>query len=197
MPHAPRRFTILDGMVLVAATAAGLAVPPAFVPELDVLGLPEMVFEVLSQPPTLLDLLPVVAELVSYLAIPCLLAWTLATVALSLRRPRPPLRRLARRPGILACVMASAVFLLTGAVVFAIIAWTVPILTRHHVYVMWSIHGTVQGGLAVACCWATMLLSRVWWPEPTWLDRLGRLLGACWLVLVPFFAVGILFFPMY
>jgi hypothetical protein len=28
--------------------------------------------------------------------------------------------------------------------------------------------------------WGAMKLTKRWWPEPSWIDRLGRVLGVCW-----------------
>ncbi len=46
---------------------------------------------------------------------PCLVSWTLAWMALGIRRPRPPLRRLARKPS-----MAAGLALLLALVVKAV-----------------------------------------------------------------------------
>jgi hypothetical protein len=35
--------------------------------------------------------------------------------------------------------------------------------------------------IAVGSVWAVLALDRRWRPEPKWLDRLGRILGAYWL----------------
>jgi len=45
-------------------------------------------------------------------------------------------------------------------------------------------------GLAVATAWLTLALTQGWHPEPAWSDRLGRILGVCWIIL--FFACGML-----
>jgi hypothetical protein len=34
---------------------------------------------------------------------------------------------------------------------------------------------------AVVVTWAILAVGRRWWPEPTWLDRAGRLLGLAWI----------------
>ena len=39
------------------------------------------------------------------------------------------------------------------------------------------------GGFAVAVAWATLALTRRWRPDPTWPDRLGRLVGLVWVVI--------------
>ena len=49
---------------------------------------------------------------------------------------------------------------------------------------IWTGDGAAEAiGLAVVTAWLTLLLTRGWHPEPTWIDRLGRILGACWVVL--------------
>lgn len=36
-------------------------------------------------------------------------------------------------------------------------------------------------GAAILSSWATLALSRRWRPQPTWLDRVGRVVGVAWL----------------
>jgi hypothetical protein len=36
---------------------------------------------------------------------------------------------------------------------------------------------------AILAAWLTLILRRRWCPEPSWLDRMGRLLAILWLIL--------------
>jgi hypothetical protein len=121
---------------------------------------------------------------------PCLATWTLALVALRLSRPRPRVYRVALQPGAATCI-AAALGLIFGAVDFAL-----------STFWWWALHGerlpwgrvashsmeylfqaTPRIAVAVAAVWTILALSRRWRPEPTWIDRLGRFLGALWIAL--------------
>jgi hypothetical protein len=58
--------------------------------------------------------------------------------------------------------------------------------------------GSIVAGSAVLWCWVTLALSGRWRPARGWLDRLGRVLGCCWLVLWLVYAVANfrLFYPL-
>ena len=45
-------------------------------------------------------------------------------------------------------------------------------------------------GFAIAACWLVLIVGRRWRPEPSWIDRCGRALGAYWILLVPVVRVG-------
>jgi hypothetical protein len=88
-----RRFTLIDAMVLIAATALAL-VPIRYG---DSFGLLE------SIPSTsALEWLSFFAYGSYWILTPLLVAWSLALWALRFRQPRPRLRRLFRQPGMTA-----------------------------------------------------------------------------------------------
>jgi hypothetical protein len=173
-----RRFTLADGLALVAATAAGLALMRvAFGATLamilrDITYLPSRPEEVLDR----------VATLLLVLVMSCLATWTVAVALLVLRRPRPGLRRLVRRPGAMACLAAGVATLANLAIYLAaegsrlaeMSNWAGPILVS-----------SILAGTAVASCWLTMAASGRWRAERAWLDRLGRALGFAWLASYP------------
>ena len=103
-----RRFGVADGLILVAATAIGLAASRAITP--DELTL-QATWEAGLDPPqggwSLLFIVQFACILIDVAVIPSLAAWTIACLALRLRGPRPPWRRLARRPGMVACLAAT------------------------------------------------------------------------------------------
>ncbi|MFO0888604.1 MAG: hypothetical protein U0790_05580 [Isosphaeraceae bacterium] len=84
------------------------------------------------------------------------------------RRPRPPIRALLRQPG----TVASLAF------VFGVV-WVTGWLHRLFLgkFNYWTAN-SVAAGCAVAVAWALLALSRKWEAEPSWVDRLGRVLGA-------------------
>jgi hypothetical protein len=174
----PRRFTLLDLMVLLAAAAPGLAllrpsapsVSSAFgwTPWLDV-TLPgtDWVTRGLGGPGFTMDLLIDCTNLV----LPFLAIETVAILALRWVRPRPPWRQSVRQPGQAACAAATLGLLaLLGP-------WPPGI----------RLAPLLPGGLA-AGAWLGLAATRRWHPERSWIDRAGRALGIAWLVTVPLFA---------
>ena len=109
---------------------------------------------------------------------PLLLGWTIAWALIRLAPPRPPLRRLARQPGSVACGVA----LLVGGVE-VIMQW----LTLLNADLMSSLVSDGAARLsaeiapAVLGAWATLRLGGCWRAERGWVDRAGRALGWSWL----------------
>jgi hypothetical protein len=174
-----RRFTIADGLILVAATAAGLALMRSAFGPFTIDAVLRKVGD-LNRPPE--QLMDGAAGLVIVFVMPCLAAWTLAVALLVLRRPRPGLFRLTRRPGAMACFAAGV------ATPAALVAHLVVMRSRvanlgsvvEAVVMSWTLAAT-----ALVSCWLTMVVSGRWRAEPTWLDRLGRALGFAWLAVYP------------
>jgi hypothetical protein len=175
LTRANRPFGLGDGLILIAGAAVGLAAAQA-VASIDGCGLtvPHVGLS-WSQ-----DIAQVFADVALWLVEPFLEAWTLTCLILFLRPPRPALRRLWRKPGALACLVAAILMLLMAAV--GIVADRTMIPSYFHVYVP-LLFGSVHAGAGVASCWMTMLLWNRWRSEPTWLDRLGRLTGAVWIAI--------------
>src|SRR5262249_5207283 len=94
-----RRFRLADALILVGATAVGLAVSRLLAPDLTLRQFSEYV----TKPPdggwSLTSVCQLTAELSAIAVIPGLVGWTLACLLLRLLRPRPPWRRLSRQPG--------------------------------------------------------------------------------------------------
>lgn len=167
-------MNLVDGMILVAATALAFAVArPAL----------------LGRPAPLVIVLAVVPSL--------LIAWTLAVLALRLRQPRPSLRALMRQPGFTAIAAASAA-LAVAAVPFAAVLvyrWFHPVPTiRVFTIDRWVairrstvewlpivlVHSAAFVGPAVAGGWLHLAASGRRRTERGWIDPLGRFLGAIW-----------------
>jgi hypothetical protein len=93
-----RKFTLLDAMILVAATAAGLGLLQMFLAG-----------------GRFFQGTPFQGRFSSYVLsgieaiYPFLMMWTFALFVLGLRQPRPPVRRLVRQPGMAACAAASLI----------------------------------------------------------------------------------------
>jgi hypothetical protein len=195
------RFLLSDAIVLVAATAVGLAVARPYYATM-----------------ALLDWSPPIPQAAPFngwvkglwgclvLAAPLAMAWTLAILALRLRGPRDRWSRLVRQPGLVAGLMATLVLawrllgfatmclrvigqprlwilnVRHGALSGALMGWPPHHLlfeTDHYLDTMAAI------GVAVGSSWIFLLASGLWRPERSWLDRAGRALGWFWIVTLP------------
>ncbi len=197
----PRKFLLSDVIVLVAATAIGLAV---FKPYHDVLF-----------PPRFIPFFPSGTPFTGWingmwtcviLASPLPMAWTLAFLALRLRRPRVRWRRLIRQPGLVAGLSAAFVLVwrLSGFATMCarvigepnLAIWVVRYREKGGSMAAWPpgwllfdtdhfLNTMAMIGVAVASSWMLLLLSGQWHPERSWIDRAGRVLGCFWIAILP------------
>ncbi len=176
----PRRLNLLDGMILVAAVAAGIALTrflclenPYFDPSPP--GVP------VPRPPgfgangSTLNLVNRTMTIWVATLSPTLLL-------IQLRRPRPVLSKVFRQPGTQACLATIAPTVLES-VVLAFTALrggleAIHLLQSQFVYPNLSF----SGGSSIIALWSTMFLTRQWHPERSSIDRIGRALGVCWIV---------------
>jgi hypothetical protein len=204
----PRRFLLSDAIVLVSATAVGLAVVKPYYAAMTPLR---------WTPP-----FPFATRFIGWiegvwvcliLASPFAAAWTLAVLGLALRRPRARWSRLVRQPGLVAGLMAAFVLVvrLPG---FATMCVRVVGNSNLAVRNVTSIGGGGIGrgggcftglppgylwfdadhflntmamiGVAVGSSWILLLLSGRWRAERSWNDRVGRVLGWFWIAILPF-----------
>jgi hypothetical protein len=97
-----------------------------------------------------------------------LLSMTPAFLLIRFRRPRPPLREMLKQPGTVAGLAVTfGYFWVTG--------WL------HRLYfgrIGFHTGPAVAVGGTVIVAWAILALSRQWESEPSWVDRMGRLIGA-------------------
>jgi len=196
-----RKFLLSDAIVLVAATAVGLAV---FKPYVAALGPLRWTGPI--GPAT--QFIGLIAGLWGCLirAFPLVMAWTLAILGLRLRRPRARWSRLVRQPGLVAGLVAALVFAWRMAGFATMCARVIgdPGLAVFNVRFTGGIGGFVAGppgclvfdmdhfvntmamiGVAVASSWVLLLVSRQWRPERSWVDRAGRALGWFWIAILP------------
>lgn len=179
----PRGFRLLDTMLLVAAVALGCAIISGVyrsskrLPSED---LHDVFFDWSADSLSAYGAKPLI---LATFCTPIATMTSLALIPIFLRRPRPRWRRLARQPGLIAA-FASALALapiVLPVVVASLVAWVLPsgaILFDELDW--WSL--TVFGGTAVLASWATLLAGRHWRAEPSGADRLGRVLGAFWII---------------
>src|SRR5262249_4634363 len=167
-----RRFTLADGMVLVAATAAGLALSRPYVRSLG---------GALAGPG--LGVIPRRIWLGAWS--PYLMAWSSALAILSLRAPRPSRRHLGRQPGGAACHAPRLVLFLRGLMALYASVSTMQVFPYYR-----FILGTANlPGPAIAAVWLNLAIGRRWCPEPDWVDRAGRLIGVLWIALFLFMSL--------
>src|SRR5262245_16769334 len=182
MSHAeqPRRFAISDVLVLIAGLAAGLALARATSPEFTT----RQLRDALLRPRggwTLWHAFGLTLELGMFFFIPFVAGCTPACLLLQLARPRPPWRRLRRRPGFVACLIATAFVVVTlsiAMVLLATSAWEFRLSSDR--YLVAHVLGGLLAGFGVTAGWSTMKLCGACRPAPAWPDRLGRLTGAIW-----------------
>ena len=171
-----RRFTMGDGMVLVAASAASFGLVRAIDPLRTVVRYPLHVLTV--------------AYFFAGTA-----TWTPAVLALRLLQPRPSLQRLCRQPGF-AATFAGATILGLSLATVAILALVRAIRSGQvttlgqpalHPFPGWwtsvMIHFGWSVGPAVIVSWLMLIASGRRRPERGWLDPLGRALGVAWIAL--------------
>jgi hypothetical protein len=184
-----RRFTLLDGMILVGSAAVGLAAIRGLSRETNWGDLASALIENFAWDLDLFD--QFVPELMM-VAMPLVVAMTLGVLALRLRKPRPRWRRLARQPGLVACLALLLAWAGAGAYTTAhVMSQAAFVVVKHGPFwqdpANWlepfTLSGAPLSGFAVVVAWATQILVGRWRAEPTWPDRLGRLAGLGWIAI--------------
>jgi hypothetical protein len=120
--------------------------------------------------------------------LPWLIALSWAMMAIRLRRPRPPMRRLWRQPGATASAMIVLTFVLVASQVVARIM-TMPRAYLANMHKPWNQSTesylfllSFDGSMLIAGAWATLALTRRMRREPGWIDGLGTAVGATWII---------------
>jgi hypothetical protein len=170
-----RKFTVVDAMLLIMATAIGIVLVRAILP--NVTAMIMSILADLAHPPKQGVSATADAWQVALLAgSPLLAAWTVALLLARLGRPRPHLRRVLRQPGAVACAVATLAMAVDAT-------WIIPIWVRgaSPLKAAYSFVYHFDVGFAVLGGWAVLVLSGRWRPEPSWIDRAGRIIGATWI----------------
>jgi hypothetical protein len=176
-----KRFSVSDVVVLTAATALGLCWYTSVDHEVVLAHLKGAL-------PEKLDARWVTTTLAAdvWFCWPMAFVWSLAGLFLRLCRPRPRLRHLMRQPGFVAyCSVAVVGLLLVFPMLVADAAldFASPLSPWEHLTFDWENANAV--GLTVAVGWIVSWLSGRWRPEPSWIDRMGRIFGVYWITMVP------------
>ena len=179
-PSDPRRcrsFNLGDAMILVGSTALGLgflkASWPGISESLQLAGDPRKDYPRFE--------IALFQSLIYWSLSPMLAAWSIAVLLIRLRRPRPDRGDLANQPGWNASVVATIFLLMLSMQAFASEKFRWSTMT-------WAYASDLSDavGPAVAGAWWVLVFSGRWRREPGWIDRLGTILGACWLFLIAF-----------
>jgi hypothetical protein len=185
-PRIPRKLTILDGMILVAAVAGGFSLRRLADDAIATHGF--MVYFHVGSP---LD--RIIEEV-----FPFLVTLTPAVLVMSLRRPRPRWRQVARQPGMAASCAAIPPIAMASIGMYNMAnfmdrpEWYLPAgMEAKIIYGISSplpplgeIYGTYGSviGLWVLGAWLLMAVGGWWRAERSGIDRLGRAFGAAWIV---------------
>jgi hypothetical protein len=167
-----RPFGLADAMIVIIALGLGLAIArPALVLIANaVRSDPRWRFQTLDGAVSLGSMLNIVLLNLLFFLLP-------AFLILRLKRPRPPLRLLIGQPGFAACAAPVAVVL-----VVLPLSLLAPSGLGQQII---EFAAQVIVIAAVPLAWVFLIATRRWDPEPSWIDRLGRILGALWMVCVP------------
>ena len=164
-----RPFTLGDAMIFIIALALGLALarPAIHSLALGIGRVPQSYYWTRAGVVQIARHLIIIVFVFLLFLLPAfLIMW--------LRRPRPPLRSMMAQPGFLACAAPVAVFLCS----LPLYALAPSGLGQRVI----DIGAQVLLVAAVPLAWVCLIATHRWEPEPTWLDRLGRILGALWMV---------------
>lgn len=118
---------------------------------------------------------------------------TIAFTALALRRPRPSVGELCRKPGFVAGAAVSAAWAVAAGWIVALLfvryafQWRLGFwllfLPPLYFHLALALGLPSAIGIAVAACWALQWRDDRWRPDRGWLDRAGIALGGCWVAL--------------
>lgn len=169
-PRSYRRFSIADAMILVVAGAVAALLGRSIAPSLN------------EPPPSGFAAIWLYVAWVQQVGSCAAVPGMAAMIAIRLRRPRPSRLRLSYQPGFVACVAVMA-SLIPG------LAWYASIRHRPGFQRSWAFDQvwycvTEWSNTAVLGAWIALILARRWRPEPSWIDRTGRVLGFFWIGLL-------------
>jgi hypothetical protein len=171
-----RPFTLGDAMILIVALALGLAIARTSIGRIAnaFLTIAQSHFRTLAGAVQLGRALDIVLINFLFFLLP-------AFLILRLKRPRPHLRVMMGQPGFVGC-----------AAVVAVVVVAVPLfLLAPSGLGQLFIESAAQVVLpsAVPLAWVWLIARSRWNPEPSWIDRTGRIVGALWMVSLPALAV--------
>lgn len=167
-----RPFTLSDAMIFIVALGLGLAIArPAIVLITDtIISDPRWRFQTLAGAVSLGRMLNIVLLNFLLFLLP-------AFLIVRLKRPRAAFRSMICQPGFAACAAPVVVALVT--VPFALLAPSG--LAGQVIEIVGQVLLVAAGPLA----WVFLFATRRWNLEPSWIDRVGRILGVLWMICIP------------
>jgi hypothetical protein len=177
----PRRFSIADALILIAGLAGGLGLIRMTGPGFS----PGQLWDALVHPRegwSAWYAFGLATEISAIFGIPLVAGATPACLLVQVVAPRPRWRRLARQPGFIACLIATAVVAAAMALgCVRLLLWGGG--TPFDPFLKVQLLGGLLSGAGIASSWATMRLCGLRRPRRSWTDALGRALGAAWIAL--------------
>ncbi len=212
--HCPRRFTLGDGLLAVAALAAGFAMVRNWTQPHWCADPAHMYSFPRAAASTARQVYQAVAVGGTW-TIPFAMAFTPVILVARFRRPRPQFARITQEPGIIASAAAMVIMVirpLQEVPAFLLQYLTItssPIQLPSPPFIRWngppppSLGQAIQNavleafpfftaplvGIAVLVAWLVLLANGRFRPEPDWVDRSGRVLGIYWMALAVFTGV--------
>jgi hypothetical protein len=172
----PRRFTLADAMLVVAVMAAAL-----FLLRIGA-GLGLFTIDPGAKSPPGRDFVEHLSVGGGCVLVPL----ALTVVALSLRDGRPTRYESTHAPGFVAC-LAMLVAAILPAAYFVVRVTTADELNRANEIALNFNNSfgrlTSGAGPMIAGAWLALVLTGRWRPRPTWIDRLGRGIGGCFIIM--------------
>ena len=180
-----RRLTLLDLMIAVAGLAIGLWIMPN-----GLIDVARTAFSIITGPYAISVRAQWLSILIVKYVSPVSVIGSFTVLALAITPPGPPVRRLFRQPGFVACCTVGMTALIAGPLSFAIsqknLIAGLSASTRLQVFLGEALtFRRGEGGFAVASAWLVLWENGRWRPQPSWTDRLGRLLGLFWVLTIP------------
>ena len=184
-PSPRRRFRLLDGMILVAATAAGLALTGLIQADGGLQGYWALIVSDIGDLMQNRDPVRLGAKVFDLgfdlimICAPMVAMWGIALIPIRVSGARPRWRRLVRQPGMMAvCASTLAVGLIGLFCVFKRLVASDILLFSNWMLV----ESVLLIGVAVAASWMTLILGGRLRAEASWIDRLGRAIGFFWIL---------------
>ena len=177
MPTPARKFTLVDGMVLIAATAIALVPIRLFLWE-------NWHF---PEEHTLPEIWRTGLE-INVSLVPLAVSLSMALWLLALKHPRPNLRRVSRKPGIAASTV-TLVYSVLSSLEYLVFLWFSHAFVRGTfddpgsamLWIRIGMQPIFLVGGAVASLWFVMWMGGTWRADRSWIDRAGRVLGVYWI----------------
>jgi hypothetical protein len=181
--EARRRFTLSDGLIVIAGLAGGLAVTRAMTPDITLAGLLDSILRPRGGW-TISYARDFALEFSVIFVVPFVAGWTPACLLLQFGSPRPRWHRLRRQPGFVACLIPSVVAAFAVGVLGVVLpTWGWSSASLRDRALIPVILGGGAAGSGVFWSWVAMRLTGTCRPSPNWTDRLGRFTGAVWVAL--------------